>query len=118
MDIVFVHGLRIDTVIGVYDWERNIRQTIILDLDMSCNVKTAALHDCIDDTLDYKAVTKRLIQFISDSNFNLVETLAERCAELLMNEFAVRWLRIKVNKPGAVRSAQDVGVIIERTQCN
>lgn len=117
MDIVFLHGLHIETVIGVYDWERHIHQTVILDLDLGCNVTTAATSDRIEDAIDYKAVAKRLTQFVTDSSFNLVETLAERCAELLLKEFGVPWLRLKVNKQGAVSTARDVGVVIERSQC-
>jgi len=115
-DIVFLHGLKIDTVIGVYDWERNIRQTVIIDLDMASNVRAAALTDRIEDALDYKAIAKRLTQFVSTSSFNLVETLAEHCMALLLTEFNISWARIKVNKQGAVSTARDVGVIIEREQ--
>lgn len=114
MDIIFLHGLQIETVIGVYDWERNIRQAVIIDLDMASDVRTAALSDRIEDTLDYKAISKRLTHFVKDSSFNLVETLAERCAAILIAEFNIRWVRIKVNKQGAVSGARDVGVIIER----
>ena len=76
MDIVFIRDLRIETVIGVYDWERKIRQTISLDLEMATNVRPAAVTDHIDDALDYKSVAKRLIQFVGESEFQLVETLA------------------------------------------
>lgn len=114
MDIVFLRDLRIDTVIGIYDWEREIRQTVILDLEMATDVKKAAETDNIEDALNYKAVAKRMMQFIGDSNFGLVETLAERCAEIIQQEFGVRWLRLSINKIGAVSGATDVGVIIER----
>jgi dihydroneopterin aldolase len=116
MDIVFIRGLRIDTVIGIYDWEKAIRQTVVLDLEMAANVAAAAGTDRIDDTLDYKAVSKRLKQFVSESRFELVETLAERCAAIVLDEFGVPWLRLTLNKTGAVTDADGVGVIIERGQ--
>jgi dihydroneopterin aldolase len=114
MDIIYLHDLRIDTVIGVFDWERRIRQTVILDLEMAADIRRAAASDDLADTLNYKAVAKRLIDFVGHSDFQLVETLAEQVAELVLKEFAVPWLRLRVNKHGAVRGARDVGVIIER----
>ena len=114
MDIVYLRDLRIDTLIGIYDWERRTRQTIILDLEMSADIARAAQTDDIADTLNYKAVAKRLIQFVGDSEYQLVETLAERCCEIVREEFGVRWVRLTLNKKGAVRGATDVGVIIER----
>ena len=114
MDIVYLRDLRIDTVIGIYGWERRTRQTIILDLEMSADIATAAASDHIDDTLNYKAVAKRLIDFVGTSEFQLVETLAERCAQIIRAEFGVQWVRLTLNKKGAVRGASDVGVIIER----
>ena len=114
MDIVFVRDLRIETVIGIYDWEREIRQTVVLDLEMGTDVAKGAASDRIDDALNYKAVAKRLIQFVGESRFQLVETLAERCAEIIRNEFGVPWVRLSVNKIGAVTGARDVGVLIER----
>lgn len=114
MDIVFIRDLRIDTVIGIYDWEREIRQTVIFDLEMGADIARAAASDAIEDTLDYKAVSKRLIEFVRESEFQLVETLAERCAALVLEEFQVSWVRLTLNKQGAVSAARDVGVIIER----
>ncbi len=114
MDIVYLHDLRIDTCIGVYGWERQIKQTLILDLDMAVDVAKAAGSDDIADTLNYKAVAKRVIQFVSESEYRLVETLAENVANLVVGEFGISWVRLKVNKVGAVRGARDVGVIIER----
>jgi len=114
MDIVYLRDLRIDTVIGIYGWERRTRQTIILDLEMSADIARAAATDHIDDTLNYKAVAKRLIDFVGTSEFQLVETLAERCTEIIREEFGVEWVRLTLNKKGAVRGATDVGVIIER----
>jgi dihydroneopterin aldolase len=114
MDIVFLRQLRIDTVIGIYDWERRTRQTLVLDLEMSADIAKAAASDDIADTLNYKAVAKRLIQFVGESQFQLVETLAERCAAIIREEFGVKWVRLTLNKAGAVRGASDVGVIVER----
>ncbi len=114
MDIVFLRGLRIDTVIGIYDWERRIKQTVVLDLEMGADISKAAATDNIDDALDYKAVAKRMITFVEESEFQLVETLAERCAQIIRDEFGVPWVRLTLNKAGAVRGASDVGVIIER----
>ncbi|MCB1857648.1 MAG: dihydroneopterin aldolase [Gammaproteobacteria bacterium] len=114
MDIVFIRGLRIETVIGIYDWEREIRQPVILDLEMSADVRRAAETEDIADALDYKAVSKRLISFVEESQFQLVETLAERCTEIVREEFGVAWVRLTLNKAGAVSSARDVGVVIER----
>jgi dihydroneopterin aldolase len=116
MDIIFLRDLHIDTVIGIYEWERRIRQTVSLDLEMAADIRKAAASDAIEDTLNYKAVAKRVISFVEESRFQLVETLAERVAELVLNEFDVPWLRVRLNKTGAVRGARDVGVIIERGQ--
>ncbi|MFO1506553.1 MAG: dihydroneopterin aldolase [Lysobacterales bacterium] len=114
MDIVFIEDLRIETVIGIYDWERNIRQTVALDVEMAFDNTRPAASDRIADTLDYKAVAKRLIAFVEGSRFELVETLAERCAAIVREEFGVGWLRLKLSKPGAVTGSKAVGVVIER----
>jgi len=114
MDIIYLHGLRIDTIIGLFPWERQVRQNVIFDLDMAGDVAKAAATDRIEDTIDYKAIAKRIIDFVGKSEFQLVETLAEEVAKIIIKEFQVSWLRLRVNKAGAVRGAQDVGVIIER----
>ncbi|MEO7062290.1 MAG: dihydroneopterin aldolase [Dokdonella sp.] len=114
MDHVFIEDLRIETIIGIYDWERTTRQIIALDLEMAFDNTQPAATDRIEDTLNYKAVSKRLIAFVEASNFELVETLAERCAEIVRSEFGVRWLRLKLSKPGAVTGSRAVGVVIER----
>ena len=114
MDIIFIRELRIETVIGIYDWERQIRQAVCIDLEMATDIRKAAASDSIEDTLNYKAVAKRLLQFVGDSQFFLVETLGERIAELVMTEFQVPWLRLTLSKPGAVRGSREVGIIIER----
>jgi len=116
MDIIYLRDLRIETVIGIFDWERRIQQTVILDIEMGTDITQAAISDRIEDTLDYKAVAKRLIQFVSNSEFQLVETLAARCADIIIQEFNVPWLRLSLNKKGAIRGASDVGLLIERGQ--
>ncbi len=113
-DRVFIEDLRIETVIGIFDWEREIKQTISLDVEMAFDIHQAAQSDAIEDALDYKAVAKRLIQFVGGSEFQLVESLAEHCAALILAEFPVPWLRLKLSKPGAVRGSSAVGVTIER----
>lgn len=114
MDIIFLHDLRIDTVIGIWDWERKIRQTVAIDLEMSADIARAAATDSVDDTLNYKLVAKRLQEFVAASSFQLVETLAEKVAGIVLDEFEVEWVRVRVSKPGAIRGSRDVGVIIER----
>ncbi len=114
MDIIYLSDLKIDTVIGIYDWERRITQTVSFDLEMATDIRKAADSDTIEDTLDYKAVAKRLIQFVGESEFQLVETLAERVAEIILTEFNVPWVRLRLNKKGAVRHASGVGILIER----
>jgi dihydroneopterin aldolase len=114
MYVVFIESLTIETVIGIYDWERKIRQPIVLDIEMGFDNTRPAASDVIDDTLDYKAISKRLISFVEAASFQLVETLAERCAAIIREEFGVAWVRLKLSKPGAVRGAKSVGVCIER----
>ncbi|MCB1554688.1 MAG: dihydroneopterin aldolase [Xanthomonadales bacterium] len=116
MDKVFIEGLEIEALIGIYDWERRIRQPLRFDVEMAFDNRRPAATDRIEDTLDYKAVSKRLIAFVSTSDFGLVETLAERCAAIILDEFEVGHVRLKLSKPGAVRGASAVGVIIERTR--
>lgn len=116
MDIVFIRDLQVETVIGIYDWERKIKQTISLDIDMAADIKKAASSDNIDDTLSYKTVAKRLIAFIEESEYELVEALAEKICAIIREEFNVPWVRLTLHKPGAVRGSRSVGVIIERGQ--
>ncbi len=113
-DIVFIEDLTIETVIGIYDWERKIRQKVVFNIEMATDIAKAAKTDSIENTLDYKAVSKRIISFVEDSEFQLVETMAERVAEIIQTEFSVPWLKLKLSKPGAVRGSKAVGVIIER----
>ncbi len=114
MDIIYLNDLRIDAIIGIYDWERRTKQRLILDIEMGTDISKAAASENVDDTIDYKAVAKRIITFVNDSEFELVETLAEKIAEILLSEFNVPWCRLRLNKQGAVRGVRDVGVLIER----
>ncbi len=114
MDIVYIKALQVETVIGIYDWEREIRQRVVLDLDMGADIRQAALTEDIESTLNYKSVSDRLVEFVSASEFLLVETMAEEIATLVMQEFSVPWLRLKVGKPDAIATVEDVGVVIER----
>ncbi len=114
MDKVFIEGLEIEALIGIYDWERRIRQPLVFDVEMAFDNRKPAASDDIADTLNYKDVSKRLIDFVSHSEYQLVETLAERCAQIVLEEFGVAHVRLKLSKPGAVRGAKAVGVIVER----
>ena len=114
MDIVYICELEIETIIGIYDWEREQKQVVSLDLEMGTDIGAAARSEDIENTLNYKAVAKRLIEFIEGSEFFLVETMAEKIAEIVLEEFSVPWLKLRLGKPGAVTGSKDVGVIIER----
>ncbi len=116
MDTIFLTDLRVDCVVGIWEWERKIRQTVSIDLEMGADIRKAAASDDIEDTLNYKAVAKRIQQFVGDSGFQLVETMAEEIAKVILTEFSVPWVQVRVNKPGAIRGARDVGVSIRRTQ--
>ena len=116
MDKIFLTELKVDTIIGIWEWERKIRQTVIIDLEMSADIAKAAATDSVEDTLNYKSVAKRIQSFVGDSSFQLVETLAERIAGIIREEFGVRWVKVRVNKPGAIRGSKDVGILIERGQ--
>jgi len=114
MDIIFLDELKVDTVIGIWEWERRIRQTVVIDLEMSADIARAAATDDVADTLNYKSVAKRIKGFVADSSFQLVETLAEKIAAIVRDEFDVAWVKVRVNKPGAIRGSKAVGVLIER----
>ena len=114
MDKIFIHALKAEAIIGIYDWERQVRQTVLIDIELAADVRKAALTDSIDDTLNYKRVAKRILAFVEGSQFHLVETLAEHLAMLVLEEFGLAWVRIILSKPGAVRSSKDVGVSLER----
>ena len=115
MDHVFIEGLEIEALIGIYDWERRIRQPLVFDIEMAFDNRIPAASDAIGDTLNYKAVSKRVIEYVAASDFGLVETLAERVAAIILEEFGVQRVRLKLGKPGAVRGARAVGVVIERS---
>ncbi|HLW25052.1 MAG TPA: dihydroneopterin aldolase [Steroidobacteraceae bacterium] len=114
MDKIFIHALKTETIIGIYDWERQVRQTVVIDLAFSADIRKAALSDSIEDTLNYKRVAKRVLALVEGSKFHLVETLAEHIAMLILEEFGVSWVSVVLSKPGAVRSSRDVGVELER----
>ena len=114
MDKIFVRTLKAEAIIGIFDWERQVKQTVVLDIEMAANIRKAALTDSIEDTLNYKGVAKRVLAFVAASQFHLVETLAEHVAMLILEEFNVEWVGIVLSKPGAVRSSRDVGVALER----
>ncbi len=114
MDTVFIEGLRVDAIIGVYDWERSIRQQLVLDVELAADNRRAASGDRIEDAVDYAAISARLIAHIKGSECQLIETLAEQLAAILLEEFAIAWLRLRLAKPGAVAQARTVGVVIER----
>ena len=115
-DRIFLRDLRVETTIGIWEWERRIRQYVSIDLEMAADIARAAATDRIEDTLNYKGVAKRVQEFVGTSSFQLVETLAERIAALVLEEFGVPWVRVTVNKPGAIRGARDVGVSIHRAR--
>ena len=114
MDIIFLGGLEIETIIGIYDWERVTKQTVVLDIEMAFDIQKAAETDDIQYTLDYKAVSKRVISFVEASQFFLVEKLISELADIIRHEFNTPWVKITLNKKGAIRGASDVGIIIER----
>src|SRR5580692_3827587 len=117
-DRIFLHGLAIDCIIGFIDWERRVKQTVVVDLEMPVDCRHAAVSDDVTDTVDYKKVSKRVLAFIEASEFKLVETLAQRLAMLILEEFPIEWLRLSINKPGAIRNSRDVGVSIERSRAD
>ena len=114
MDKIFIHALKAEAIIGIFDWERQVKQTVLIDVELGADIRKAALTDAIADTLNYKAVAKRILSFIEASQFHLVETLAEHIAMLVLEDFGVAWVGIKLSKPGAVRNSRDVGVALER----
>ena len=116
MDKIFIHALKTETIVGIFDWERQVKQTVVMDIEFSADIRKAALSDSIDDTLNYKGVAKRVLAFVEESSFHLVETLAEHMAMLILEEFGVSWVGIALSKPGAIRSSRDVGVKLERTR--
>ena len=116
MDKIFIHALKTETIVGIFDWERQVKQTVVMDIEFSADIAKAARSDSIDDTLNYKGVAKRVLAFVDESSFHLVETLAQHIAMLILEEFGVSWVSITLSKPGAIRSSRDVGVMLERTR--
>ncbi len=114
MDTVFIEGLGVKTVIGIHDWERNIQQQLSIDLELATDIRPAASGDDIEYTLNYQIISERVIEFVQQSSYGLIETLAEQLASLLMSEFSVPWLKLTVRKPDAIAEAKCVGVVIER----
>ena len=114
MDKIFIRGLKTETIIGIFDWERQVKQTVVIDIEISTDIRKAALSDSIADALNYKRVAKRVLSFVEASNFHLVEALAEHIAMLILDEFGVAWVSLVLSKPGAVRGSRDVGVVLER----
>lgn len=117
-DRIFLRGLTAECVIGFIDWERRVKQTVVVDLELPVDCRQAAVSDDVTDTVDYKKVSKRVLAFIEASEFKLVETLAQRLALLILEEFGIEWIRLSINKPGAIRNSRDVGVSIERSRAD
>jgi dihydroneopterin aldolase len=117
-DRIFLRGLAVECIIGFIDWERRVKQTVVIDLELPVDCRSAAQTDDVADTLDYKKVAKRVITFVEASEYKLVETLAHRMALMVLEEFSVEWIRLSVNKPGAIRGSRDVGMAIERTRAD
>ena len=116
MDKIYLTGLKVEAIVGIWDWERKIPQTVVIDLEMAADIAAAAATDDIADTLNYKDVAKRVQELVETGGFKLVETMAESIARLIVEDFAVPWVQVRINKPGAIRGARDVGVQIERTR--
>ncbi len=117
-DRIFLRGLAVECTIGFIEWERRVKQTVVIDLELPVDCRHAALSDEVANTLDYKKVAKRIISFVAESQFKLVETLAQRTAMMVLAEFGVGWVRLSINKPGAIRGSRDVGVALERTRAD
>jgi dihydroneopterin aldolase len=117
-DKIFLNQLRTECIVGIWDWERQVKQTVIIDVEMATDIRKAARTDHIDDTVDYKKVSKRLLSFVGESQFQLVETLTENIARIIVTEFDVSWVRVRLNKQGAIRNSRDVGIMIERTSAD
>ena len=117
-DIIFLRGLEVECIIGFIDWERRVKQTVVIDLELPVDCRNASIRDEVEDTLDYKKVAKRVIAFIEASEFKLVETMANRLALALLEEFGIEWVRLSINKPGAIRGSRDVGVSVERMRAD
>ncbi len=116
MDTIFLRDLEVNATIGIFEWEKRIKQKVRIDLEMGTDIAKAAASDAIEDTLDYKSISKRIIQFVEDSRYELIETMIEKVSEILLSEFNIPWVKVTISKPGAVRGSRDVGITIERGQ--
>jgi len=114
MDKIFLTALNVECIVGIWEWERRVKQTVIIDVELAADIRRAAASDSIEDTIDYKRVAKRLLAFVGESQFQLVETLTEQIARVIVTEFGVAWVKVRLNKRGAIRGARDVGIEIER----
>ena len=115
MDKIFLSSLNVECIVGIWEWERRVKQRVVIDIEMATDIRKAAASDHIDDTIDYKAVAKRILAFVGESQYQLVETLTENIAKVIITEFGVSWVKVRLNKQGAIRFARDVGILIERT---
>jgi 7,8-dihydroneopterin aldolase/epimerase/oxygenase len=115
MDKIFLTALNVECIVGIWEWERRVKQRVVIDLEMATDIRKAAASDHIDDTIDYKKVSKRILAFVGESQYQLVETLTENIAKVIITEFGVPWVKVRLNKQGAIRFARDVGIQIERT---
>lgn len=114
MDRIFINNLTVETIIGIYDFERITPQRVVLDLEMSADIARAAATEDIESTLNYKTLSETLTQYLQASQFQLIETMAERVTEIILNDFGVKWVKLTLHKPDALPDDIDVGVIIER----
>ena len=117
-DRIFLRGLEVECIVGFIEWERRIKQTVVIDFEIPVDCRRAASNDAVADTVDYKKVSKRIIGFVGESHYKLVETMAHRLALLLLEEFPIEWIRLSISKPGAIRGSRDVGVQIERSRAD
>lgn len=114
MDKIFLSQLSVECIVGIWEWERRVKQTVVIDVELAADIRRAAATDSIEDTIDYKRVAKRLLAFVGESQYQLVETLTEQIARVIVTEFGVSWVKVRLNKRGAIRGARDVGIEIER----
>ena len=115
-DRICLHALECECIIGFIDWERRVPQKVVFDLEFPCDCARAAATDAVADTVDYKQVAKRVLAWVPTTEFQLVETLAHKLAVLLLQEFGLAWIRLRICKPGAIRHSREVGVSIVRTR--
>lgn len=115
MDKLFLRELRVETIIGFWEWERRIKQTVVVDLEIGTDARPAAAADRVSSALNYEPIANRLVEFIGGADFHLVESLADAIARIVVADFGAKWVKVSVAKPGAIPAAREVGVIIERT---